>query len=122
MKGEKTLKTINEYIINYKFLGQDYCRSYHKCFSFYEIKDWLERLQNNTLESDANEIDLVLINFLTTPISFCIQLHRKEIKHSCGDCFKEWGEFEVLLIINDSVIGKLNSIKDLCHLLRIKLL
>ena len=91
---------MNKIIINYRYKEQNICKSYVKCDSLDELKQWLDNFQINKNQN----IDLIVIDFPTEPLQFNIQI------------------FKISLIINDYVIGNINSINDLLHLLRIRII
>ena len=98
---------MNKIIINYRYKEQNICKSYVKCDSLDELKQWLDNFQINKNQN----IDLIVIDFPTEPLQFNIQIFKNGLNR-----------FEISLIINDYVIGNINSINDLLHLLRIRII
>ena len=96
-------------LIEYRYRGQDSCKSFSKCNSVDEIVDWLKRFQNETLEDYVcyDEIEEIRLTLRETPIVFWIQLSREFSKN-----------FNIIIILNDSPIGQIYNVDDLLLLLR----
>lgn len=108
------------YLIEYRYLGQIFCKSYKKCEKKQEIIWFLEKFINIPNNKDICDIDLILINLDTVLINFTIQCFRKPIFHSCNKCFKEWSKWEIALIFNDNIIGNLYEFKDLVNYFKLE--
>lgn len=109
------------YRIEYRYTGQETCRSYHTCATLDGVIDWVKRFQDKTLEGYINcgEVDLIRITLSESPIVTWIQI-RREIHNcqSCGQVDRKADTFEVDLILNDYPIGKLDSLEHVGSFLK----